>query len=106
MLCLASDKITRVLYLKWLKETYKDLPRFLKAHGVDFKKSLHYPPGFFAPGGFLSANLAAYADAYCIHHLIRKPQSFKKIQNQSLPMEWCIFSLRNQLKILKIYLTS
>ncbi len=57
MLCLAADKMTRILYLKWLKETYKQLPRFLKERGVDFKKTLHYPPGFFSPGGFLSASL-------------------------------------------------
>jgi len=57
MLCLASDKMKRVLYLEWLKETYRKLPCFLKQCGVDFQKTLHYPPGFFAPGGFLSANL-------------------------------------------------
>jgi hypothetical protein len=48
---------SRITYLQWLKETYRQLPRFLKERGVDFKKTLHYPPGFFAPGGFLSANL-------------------------------------------------
>jgi hypothetical protein len=57
MLCLAADKMKRILYLQWLKETYRQLPRFLKERGVDFKKTLHYPPGFFAPGGFLSASL-------------------------------------------------
>jgi REP element-mobilizing transposase RayT len=57
MLCLAADKMKRILYLQWLKETYQQLPRFLKERGIDFKKTLHYPPGFFAPGGFLSANL-------------------------------------------------
>jgi REP element-mobilizing transposase RayT len=57
MLCFAADKMTRILYLKWLKEAYQKLPRFLKERGIDFKKTFHYPPGFFAPGGFLSANL-------------------------------------------------
>jgi REP element-mobilizing transposase RayT len=57
MLCLASDKMKRILYLKWLKEMYRQLPRFLKENGIDYLKTLHYPPGFFAPGGFLSANL-------------------------------------------------
>jgi REP element-mobilizing transposase RayT len=57
MLCLAADKMKRILYLKWLKETYRQLPRFLKERGIDFIKTLHYPPGFFAPGGFLSASL-------------------------------------------------
>lgn len=54
MLCLATEKLKRISYLEWIKEYCKKLPRF---SNIDLKKSLHYPPGFFAPGGFLSANL-------------------------------------------------
>jgi len=57
MLCLASDKSTRVAFLGWLKNLSKELPRYLKQRGKDYQKTLHYPPGFFAPGGFLSASI-------------------------------------------------
>lgn len=57
MLCLAAEKTTRIIYLEWIKNLYKTLPAKLKQKGVSFKKTLHYPPGFFAPGGFLSASI-------------------------------------------------
>jgi hypothetical protein len=44
MLCLASDKMTRILYLKWLKASYRQLPRFLKQKGMDFMKTLSIHP--------------------------------------------------------------
>ena len=58
MICLGSSKEIRVKYLGWYKDLCKKLPRFLKKTKEEVISRLsHYPPGFFAPGGFLSSNL-------------------------------------------------
>jgi putative transposase len=56
MFCFGKDKATRVKFLKWIKDYLKRLPRFATEKGK-VRYRTHYPPGFFAPGGFLSANL-------------------------------------------------
>lgn len=57
MICLGKDKATRLVYLKWYYGYCKNLPNFLNKKKGDVVYRTHYPPGFFAPGGFLSANL-------------------------------------------------
>jgi len=56
MICIGKDKKTRLVYLKWYYEYCKSLPSYFKNRG-DIVHRTHYPPGFFAPGGFLSANI-------------------------------------------------
>jgi len=57
MICLGSTKEIRVKFLDWYKTQCKKLPHFLKKVKNDIAQLSHYPPGFFAPGGFLSSNL-------------------------------------------------
>ena len=56
MICLGKDKAIRLVYLKWFYDYCKLLPNFFKKKGEAIYRT-HYPPGFFAPGGFFSANL-------------------------------------------------
>jgi len=56
MLCFGKDKATRLVYLKWFYEYCKNLRSYLKKKDTPHHRN-HYPPGFFAPGGFLSANI-------------------------------------------------
>jgi len=57
MICLASSKEVRVKFLDWYKTQCKNLPSFLKKAKEEVMRLIHYPPGFFSPGGFLSSNL-------------------------------------------------
>ncbi len=56
-ICLGNERRIRATFIRWIKDMQKELPRFLKQKGIDYQKTLHYPPGFFAPGGFLSASI-------------------------------------------------
>jgi len=60
MICLGSSKEVRVKFLDWYKTQCKNLPRFLKKTKDEVLNQMHYPPGFFSPGGFLSSNLIPY----------------------------------------------
>lgn len=58
MLCIGKDKETRVKYLEWYYARCKELPSFIKKKsGEALLYIKNYPPGFFSPGGFLSANI-------------------------------------------------
>jgi len=61
MICLGKNKNIRIKFLEWFRGLCKKLPRYLRksTDEVIYRPS-HYPPGFFAPGGFLSANLIPY----------------------------------------------
>jgi len=54
MICLGSSKEVRIQFLDWYKTQCKNLPRFLKKTKVEVLNRMHYTPGFFSPGGFLS----------------------------------------------------
>jgi len=60
MLCLGSTKDVRVKFLDWYKTQCKKLPKYLRQVKEDLIYYAHYPPGFFAPGGFLSSNLIPF----------------------------------------------
>jgi REP element-mobilizing transposase RayT len=60
MLCYAKNKLTRIAYISWYRNACRELPRFLREKKKDLIYQAHYPPGFFAPGGFLSASLVPF----------------------------------------------
>ena len=61
MLCFGKDKNIRVKYIGWVKDLYKQLPRYLKKTKDEILDiRIGYPPGFFAPGGRIFANIVPY----------------------------------------------
>lgn len=59
MLCLATEKLKRIPFLQWYKDQIRNIERSMEAFRLNLTPP-KLPPGFFLPGGRLTASLLPF----------------------------------------------